>query len=118
MSFSLDIPTTEDTSGRDRPDEPDPVGVDLTDLHLIYHALLAAKAEEERVAQVCEDLSAIIKGRLGDAEIGLLGGRPVVSYKQGKRTILRAKMVQDEYPDIARKCSDTIPVRPFKLLTR
>ncbi|MBP2320461.1 hypothetical protein JOF56_000846 [Kibdelosporangium banguiense] len=94
-----------------------PTDVDLTSLKPVWDALLAARAEEARAAQVAKNMRAIIEDWLGDNEYGTLDGRRVVSYKSSERIILSEKLVRERHPDVARECEDIIPIRSFRVLT-
>lgn len=111
------IPTTNDTTPAARPDGPRSSEVDLASVKPVWEAMLAAKADEARAAQVAKDMRAIIEDRLGDNEYGTLDGRRVVSYKHSERIILSEKVVRERHPDVARECEDIIPIRSFRILT-
>jgi hypothetical protein len=112
------IPTTlrENTSTTEQSPNPAPKIVELTGLDAVMDALRVAAAEKRRATQLYDDLAGIIKARLGTAEIGTLHGKPVVSYAQTERIILRDKLIRELHPDVARECEDIIPVRTFRLL--
>ncbi|MBP2325357.1 hypothetical protein JOF56_005742 [Kibdelosporangium banguiense] len=111
-------PTTprENTSPPEQSTTPAAKVVELTGLDTVMDALAVAAEDKKLATQLYDDLAGIIKARMGTAEIGTLGGQPVVSYTQTERIILRDKLVRELHPDVARECEDIIPVRTFRLL--
>lgn len=90
--------------------------VELTGLASVIDALAEAKERAKLYEQLCDDLEATVKARLGDAEIGTLGGQPVVSYKSAPRQALSQRKLKEEYPAVALACLSNGMVRTFRML--
>jgi hypothetical protein len=67
----------------------------------------AARAKEAEWKRAKEELAAAILAVLGDAELGTIAGRPVVSYKRIKKTALSQKLLQRLHPDVFAECVET-----------
>jgi hypothetical protein len=94
----------------------EPKTVELDGLDHVWQALLAAKAQAARFAQLRDDLQKIVQARMGDAEIGLLNGLPVASYKKSLRIFVSQQLVKDLHPAVALECQDITEVRTFRVL--
>lgn len=57
-----------------------------------------------------------IKDELGDAEVGTLRGRPVVSWKRTLRVSLSQKLIKTLHPEVIGDCEEITEVRSFRLL--
>lgn len=78
---------------------------------------LRALADQERaIKERRGELERMVKDALGAAEIGTVGGKPVVSYVESIRTSVSATMIKKKYPEIASECSVLTAVRTFKIL--
>ncbi|WET76874.1 hypothetical protein P3102_22485 [Amycolatopsis sp. QT-25] len=90
--------------------------VELTGLSAVIDALTEAKERVKFYEQLCDDLEAPVKARMGDAEIGLIDGEPVVSYKSTVRSGLSQKLLKERFPLIALACTSNGVVSTFRLL--
>jgi predicted phage-related endonuclease len=108
--------TPDNTSTGEGSPQPPKKMVELTDLGQVRDALVAAQEDAKRAIKLRDDLEAIIKSRMGDAEIGLVAGQPAFEYSKAERIILRTKQVREQYPDVARECEEIVPVRAFRLI--
>ena len=64
----------------------------------------AARAKEAEWKRAKEELAAVIVTMLGDAELGTVNGRPVVSYRRIKKTALSQQLLQQLHPDVYAEC--------------
>lgn len=116
MASAIPAHLRSNTSTTKHARQPDPRIIELIGLDTVLEALINAAAEKKRANQLYDDLTEIIKTRMGTAEIGTVNGEPVVSYMQTERIILRDKLIREQHPEVARECEDIIPVRTFRLL--
>lgn len=86
---------------------------DLADSVRLLHQV---SAELDRFTKMRDDLQAAIKDQLGDAEIGTVDGRPVVTWKGTWRLGVSQSQLKQRYPVIAADVCETSWVRRFRLL--
>jgi len=67
----------------------------------------AAKTKAAEWKTAADELSAVIVTALGDAEIGTVDGKPIVSYKRFKKTALSQKLLKQLHPDVFAECTET-----------
>lgn len=79
-----------------------------SDLVAADNALAAAKAKREEAEAIC-------KRFMGDTGVALLFGKPAITWKSHNRSSIAVDSLRNLYPTIARECSQTTTVRPFKL---
>lgn len=82
-----------------------PVMRDLVERHL------ALKADEKYVEAALDTVDNQIRAILGNAEIGLVGDKPAVTWKSQPDTRISPDLLREKYPEIAAECSITKPVR-------
>jgi len=90
--------------------------VELTGLAAVVDALAEARERAKMYDQLCKDLEATVKARMGDAEIGTIDGEPMVSFKSTLRQALSQKKLKTHFPLVALACSENGMVRTFRLL--
>lgn len=90
--------------------------VALDDLAPIVEFLRQMKAQQEFFAKRRKEAETEIKEKLGEAEVGTIGGRPVVTYKMSDRIAVSHKDLVRRFPEIALECQDIKPVRTFRLV--
>ncbi|WP_433268212.1 hypothetical protein ACQPZF_03655 [Actinosynnema sp. CS-041913] len=62
------------------------------------------------------ELHRTFKLRLGDIEVGTVGGVPVMTYRRALRITLSQRLVRELHPEIVRECEEIAEVRTFLLL--
>ena len=90
--------------------------VELDELDQVWQAYITAKAQAARFVQLRDDLQQIVQKRMGDAEIGLIDGLPVASYKKSLRIFISQQLVKERHPAVALDCQDITEVRTFRVL--
>lgn len=75
-----------------------------------------AATVEREAARRREEAANRIKALLGEAEVGLIAGEPVVSWKQVTRRSIDAKALRAELPEVADRFTVQSTYRTFRLL--
>ena len=104
MSAAQPATTTTSTNAVSLDDLSDSVEL----LHLLeaqLDALQSAKAVLQRK----------IKSRLGLAEVGLIAGRPAVTWRRTLRVALSQKLIKALHPEVLADCEEITEVRRFLL---
>lgn len=85
--------------------------------HLIA-SLRRIKRKQAKLSQERKEHEAVIKAALvaAGAEVGTVGGVPVVSFSGSLRIALDQNLLKERYPEIAKECSDISEVNTFRLL--
>jgi len=97
--------------------EPCEVSVDLPEQAASMIARLAAAKHKLAEAREQEDaLKADVARMLGDAEVGKLDGRPVVSWRSQVRSGFDTKRFIAEHPELAREYHTTTSSRVLRLM--
>lgn len=91
------------------------------DLPADVAALLTVyRQAQDRIAELetlIKDLRARIEAVLGDAETGLVDGRPAVRWTRITRRALDQKLLREGYPDLYEACLVEQVSRRFTLVT-
>lgn len=98
---------------------PDDPGADTAALDDLAAKLALLRQTGEKIAKYTKlqaDLQRAIKARLGDAEVGTIAGRPVVTWKRTLRVAVSQKLLKEHYPEVVSEVSDIREVRTFKVL--
>jgi hypothetical protein len=78
---------------------PETPPVALDDLALILENIRIAKHNARSWSEVAETLMADVKARVGEAEVGTVGGEPVVRHSVRTVTRLDSKRLRAELPE-------------------
>ena len=73
------------------------------------------KRDADAVAEEIKATEAAIMRALGDAEIGLLAGKKVVTWKPQSRTTIDSKALKAEMPEVAKRFSKTSSSRVLRI---
>ena len=91
--------------------------IDLpTEAEALIRQWREAKAEEEAAAARRQEAENKLKALLEDKEVGLLGGKPVVTWKNFTRKTIDSKRLKKDYPDIYDQYAKESTYRQFKIL--
>lgn len=91
--------------------------IDLpTEAEALIRQWREAKAEEEAAAARRQEAENKLKALLEDKEVGLLGGKPVVTWKNFTRKTIDSKRLKKDYPDIYDQYAKESTYRKFKIL--
>ncbi|MGI8310700.1 hypothetical protein [Saccharopolyspora hattusasensis] len=99
------------------PAEPDGESVAVDALAEYVSLLRQVQSKIENLSRMRSDLQDKIKNALGDAEIGTVAGRPVVSWKRTLRVALSQRLVKALHPEVIPECEEITEVRSFRLLS-
>lgn len=85
--------------------------------HLIA-SLRRIKVKQTRLSKERKEHEAVIKAALVamGATVGTVAGVPVVSFDSALRIGLDQSLLKEQYPEIAKECSDISEVWTFRLL--
>jgi predicted phage-related endonuclease len=91
-----------------------PSKADLTEYagHFEIWKMLDSKAKE--LAKEAEAIKDILKAAMGNADVGLIDGVPVVTFKEHKQSRIVPDWLRQRYPQIAEEVTDRQPQRQFK----
>ena len=78
---------------------PETPPVELDDLAGILENIRIAKHNAQSWREVAETLMADVKARVGEAEVGTVGGQPVVRHSTRTVTRVDAKRLRAELPE-------------------
>lgn len=106
--------STATTAARPAVRDDSAVSLDAVAAELV----LLRQVEEQRakLAELRTRLQDRIKAAMGTAEVGTLGGVPVVSHKSVLSIVLDQSDLKARYPDVAEDCLTITEARRFKLL--
>jgi hypothetical protein len=90
--------------------------VALDEIKHVWQALLQARSQAARFAQLRDSLQKIVQNHMGSADFGLIDGIPVASYKRSVRIFVSQQLVKERHPEIAADCEDITEVRTFRVL--
>lgn len=110
---------TEDVTGDSvtEGEVPRPAGaVEIDDLTEPLRLLRQANRQLERWGSVRRELQDMIKGRLQDAEVGTVAGRPVVTWRGTWRSTVSQRLLKERHPDAAVDVTEEKWVRTFLVL--
>jgi len=82
----------------------------------LFEKRAGLKQDADAVAEEIKATEAAIMRALGDAEIGLLAGKKVVTWKPQSRTTIDSKALKAEMPDIAERFSKTSSSRILRIM--
>ncbi|MCS7484683.1 hypothetical protein ACFFQW_49170 [Umezawaea endophytica] len=89
--------------------------VPLDDLSDSVELLRVVDAQLDTLKNVKADLQRKIKSRLGLAEVGLVDGRPAVTWRRTLRVALSQKLIKALHPEVLADCEEITEVRTFRL---
>lgn len=92
----------------------DPNTVDLDQVRDQIDALTFVEAQIKALTETKASLQADIKQALGDNEIGVLDGEPVVTWKRTKRTALDQRALKADHPELVAQYMTATEVRTFR----
>lgn len=93
--------------------------VELTVAGVILLATLRQlKKIQAYYGSAASDIEKAFKAAMGDAEVALVDGEPVLTYRTTLRTALSQKKLKEVYPVTALMCMVSKPVRTFQLLDK
>lgn len=75
--------------------------LDVDDLAEQLGALRWLKAEAKSIAEQITDLENVVKAHLGDCEVGLVAGQPLVTWKRTAVSTIDVKPLKAEAPEVA-----------------
>ncbi|UGU31379.1 hypothetical protein LT350_33705 [Mycolicibacterium smegmatis] len=92
---------------------------DLTPVRAQVELLQYCRNERAKLAARIDELEACAKAAIqeamGDQEIGVLDGVPLITWKTTKRTSLDQKLLKALHPDVFEECKSTTEVRRFEV---
>ncbi|WNV82241.1 hypothetical protein [Umezawaea sp. Da 62-37] len=89
--------------------------VALDDLSDSVELLHLVDAQLDALKSVKTVLQRKIKSRLGLAEVGLVAGRPAVTWRRTLRVALSQKLIKALHPEVLADCEEITEVRTFLL---
>ncbi len=89
---------------------------DLTAVQHFVDVLKHVKTETARLNDMAAHAREEIESALGDKEIGVIGGKQVVSYVRSDRNVVSVRLLKERYPEIADECTETGTVRRFLVM--
>lgn len=90
-----------------------------TDLDVVranVEVLVYVKARMAELKEMQALSRAVVEEALGDNEIGMLDGKPVISFKHLKVRRIDQEALKEEFPEIAEHCTKTFAQRRFEVL--
>jgi predicted phage-related endonuclease len=110
---------TRNTTAAAGADHPQDKSVELNGSGAqLVHALREVKKLEAHYKDVRTTIEGMLKAAMGDAEVALVDGEPVLTYRTTLRTSVTQKLLKERYPIAAIMCSETKPVRTFVVLDK
>lgn len=110
LTKNIATPAAESTSEK---------SVELTVAGVVLLATLRqVKKIQAYYGSVVAEIEKAFKAAMGDAEVALVDGEPVLTYRTTLRTALSQKKLKADYPVTALMCMVSKPVRTFQLLDK
>lgn len=78
--------------------------------------LRMCKQKKAQLKELEDQARAAVEELMGDAELGLIEGEPVVWWKTHKRKSLDQKALKEEYPEAFEVCQKTSEIRRFEIV--
>ena len=88
---------------------------DLSHLRAQVEILRAIKSKKAELKELEEHARSAVESALGDADIGIIDGEPVVTWKFHKRTALDQRVLKASFKDVYDVCLRTSEVRRFEI---
>lgn len=98
------------------PTDVRPDVIELDDLSEHLEILRQVQSRLGQLGELRSDLQRKIKARLGDVEIGTVGGLPAVTWKRTLRVALSQKLLKAQYPEVLHDCEEISEIRTFLLV--
>lgn len=92
----------------------EPNTADLAEVRDSIDALRYIDTQIDALKDTKAQLQADIKQALGDNEIGVLDGTPIVTFKRTKRTALDQRALKAEQPELVQQYMTSTEVRTFR----
>lgn len=90
--------------------------VDLVSVRHHYNLLAWIKARRAELDEMESDARAAIEDTLGEAEIGELDGRHVVTWRHTTQRRISATVLRQRFPQVAEQCVVVAERREFRLV--
>lgn len=90
--------------------------VDLEPVRAWLERWLWARERKAELEAIEKEARGQIEQHLGDAETGVLDGRPVITWKWSvpKNGRVDVRMLREQFPDVAAVCTTKNPARTFR----
>lgn len=88
---------------------------DLAEVEHFISVLQYVKREREKLNDLEKEARSVVEEALGDAEVGKVGDRKVVTWKYRSRTALVQKKLKENFPSVYDACVEEQQVRYFEL---
>lgn len=85
---------------------------------ILLATLRQVKKTQAYYGGVVAEIEKAFKAAMGDAEVALVDGEPVLTYRTTLRTALSQKKLKADHPVTALMCMVSKPVRTFQLLDK
>ncbi|SDC25038.1 hypothetical protein [Actinokineospora iranica] len=97
-------------------DEGGAASAALDHLAPVLACLRETVVKQRQLAELRRTFETVVKAALGDAEIGVIDGKPVLTYKKTARVGVSHKLLVARFPDVVKECEDVTEVRTLRLL--
>ena len=94
----------------------EPNSVDLDAIRSHVDILIYAKRKEAEIKELLASTRAAIEEAMGDNEIGLIQGYPVVRWTFVKTNRLNQRKLKDDHPDLVAEYTEASESRRFEVL--